>query len=191
MNRALWVALVASLLSTSGCATLFNGTKTEVKIDSRPQAASFTIVSNGGGLGSTKDVEVATGTTPAVVNLKNKSEYILTVKLDGYQDAKVPLEQDWSRWVICSGLCGLIPLGIDVLTGGFWKIQPEDVMVMLRPASAMPPGVPGAPRAPGAAPAPGASGEPSDDGRLYLIVVRKDKDGELRQLVVPMIPDIA
>jgi hypothetical protein len=235
--------LVALGLSTAGCATVFNGTTTDIKIVSEPAQASFTITSAGGnGVTSTKGVEEVTGTTPAKVNLSNRSEYQLTVKLEGYEEAKVRIRQSVNNWLICSALCGLVPAGVDVLTGGMWNLEPGEIAVTLKraapaqwppggqpypypypypyPGAAPPPGgqpypypgpaptpPPGGPPypygpaptwvpPPGAAPAPppGASwapvGEPQPEGeRLFLVVFRKGPDGQMMQLVVPMIPE--
>ncbi len=187
---ALAAALAAPTLG--GCATLFNGTSDSVHIESSPSAARYAITSAGGGVTSTKDVTVASGTTPATVSLSKKNTYVLAVKLEGYEEGRVTIGQDFNGWFIVSALCGLVPAGVDVLSGGMWDLSPTQVHVELRrlePAKA-PEVAPPAP-APPPSDAPTTvrfDGEPAPAGasNLYLFVYRKGPDGETRYLALPL-----
>lgn len=194
--------LLLSLLSLnlSGCATIFHGTSTDISINSEPARAKFRIVSTGGGVTSTKGVEYASGVTPANVSLSQKSEYIVYVKAEGYEEAKIPVQQTLNGWLICSGLCGLIPAGIDVLTGGMWNLKPDEISVSLVPVSnAVPaaPGAPAAPTAPGAPAAPAApalapqpTAEGGPDHTLFVVLRARGEDGQVRYTAIPLLPEI-
>ncbi|HEU4407596.1 MAG TPA: hypothetical protein VFS43_20185 [Polyangiaceae bacterium] len=195
--RKLACALALATPALGGCATLFNGTSDSVHIESSPSAARYAITSAGGGITATKDVTVASGTTPATVNLSKKSAYVLTVKLEGYQESKVPIDQDFNGWIILSALCGILPAGIDVLTGGMWDLTPEQIHVELRRLGPAPaPGAPPAPAAPATGEPPSSvrlDGEPAPAGasNLYLFVYRRGPDGETRYLSQPLVPEAA
>lgn len=174
----LWAAL-------PGCATIIHGTSSEIAIQSEPTSAKFRVISTGGGISSTKGVEYASGVTPAKVMLSQKSEYVVLLKADGYEEAKIPIQQTLNGWLICSGLCGLIPAGIDVLTGGMWNLEPEQISVSLVPMRGGPP-APGAP-VPPAAPV-SATGEPGT--MLYAVLRARGSDGQVHYTAIPLIPEI-
>ncbi|MEK6606029.1 MAG: hypothetical protein AABZ30_00040 [Myxococcota bacterium] len=168
------IALIGLLSATLGCATIFNGSTTDVKIDSRPTAARFTIVSSKGiGLRDAGN-EVANGKTPAKVRLNNSTTYVVTVKAEGYREAKVFIDQSFNAWTICSIACGLIGVGVDLLSGGMWDLKPDQIMVTLETA---------APAPAQSVAATASSGEP----RAYLVLYRRDAPGEMRRLAVPLV----
>jgi hypothetical protein len=184
--------LLLLLFAASGCATIINGTDSDVQIASRPEQATFKVVSVGGGITSTTGVEVASGTTPAKVNLSNKSEYIVKVQLAGYHEAQVNIRHSFNAWVICSALCGIVPAGIDVLTGGMWNMKPDDVVIVLKPAEAAPPPV-APPSTPNAPPPDGVEHhvdaiDANSESTMYVAVYRRNSDGLLLQQTVPLIP---
>lgn len=202
MNRLLFLAsLTLALSTTTGCATMFNGTHHDLEVTSTPVPATFRVVTAGGGLTSSVGIDVATGRTPAKIEINKKSDYIVHVKAEGFEEAKVPLQRTFNGWTVCSLLCGLLPAGIDLLTGGMWDLEPGRVLVTLRPV-ATPPAAPGTtpaapPVQPGALPPPpppppGTPGmTQGSEPRMYLFVFRKDDDGQLRYLAVPLVPETA
>jgi hypothetical protein len=191
--RKLAYALALATPALGGCATLFNGTSDTLHVESSPSGARYSIMSAGGGITATKGITVASGTTPATFNLSKKSTYVLNVKLEGYQEASVTINQDFNGWIILSALCGLIPAGIDVLTGGMWDLSPSQIHVELRRlAPALPPGTP--PASPPTSEPPSsvrfdAEPAPASASNLYLFVFRKGPDGETRYLAQPLIPE--
>ncbi|HEU4535975.1 MAG TPA: hypothetical protein VFS00_17745, partial [Polyangiaceae bacterium] len=117
--------------------------------------------------------------------------YVLTVKLEGYQESKITINQDFNGWIILSALCGIVPAGIDVLTGGMWDLTPEQIHVELRRLGPAP-AAPAAPAAPSEAPSSvRLDGEPAPAGasNLYLFVYRKGPDGETRYVSQPLVPE--
>lgn len=192
--RTLAGALALAAPALGGCATLFNGTSDSVHLESSPSSARYTITSAGGGITATKDVTVASGTTPATVSLSKKSTYVLSVKLEGYQASKVTINQDFNGWIILSALCGIIPAGIDVLTGGMWDLSPSQIHVELRrledpraPADAPPAAPPPAVDPPTSVRLDGAP--PAGASDLYLFVYRQGPDGETRYVALPLVPE--
>jgi hypothetical protein len=197
MSRSTLVsAIFASVvLACAGCATVFSGTKQEVGINSNPQRATYRVFTAGGALGSTKGQEVANGRTPDVVELSRKNDYIVKVKVDGYREATVKINQDFNYWVICSAACGVIGVGIDALSGAFWKLDQDKVAITLEPASRVPANsAPAKPDQP-PPPPPASAGDPTVENeqpaeeRLYLTVYRRDDDGRLRHIAVPLVPE--
>lgn len=194
--RRLVCALTLATPALGGCATIFNGTSDSVHIESSPSAARYSIRSAGGGVTATKDITVASGTTPATVSLSKKSTYVLSVKLEGYQESQVTINQDFNGWIILSALCGIIPAGIDVLTGGMWDLTPSQVHVELRrlapvaPPATTPAAPPGTPPTSDTPTTVRFDGEPVP-GRsdLYLFVYRKGPDGETRYVAQPLVPE--
>lgn len=190
--------LPAALIAGAGCATVFTGTKQDVEIDSNPQQAYYRVITAGGALGSTDGQEVAHGRTPDVVELSRKNDYIVKVKVEGYREATVKITQDFNYWVICSAVCGLIGVGIDALSGAFWELDTNKVALTLVPAAQVPrpapaPAVPGSPEPGQPPPVPeGATTVQNDQSggdRLYLMVYRRDDEGRLRHLAVPLVPE--
>lgn len=184
--RLACLLLLPALLG--GCATLFHGTKSEITVDSRPQQASFSFTTAGNGsLSNAPGLVLGSGVTPATVTLPNKNDYVLSLKLAGYQETRVLIDRSLNGWFICSAICGLIPGGVDALTGAMWNLEPEQITVTLAPA--------GAPAAPLAAPpADGTSASNDDITNIdgvelvaHAVVFRKGSDGQLRYLSVPLV----
>lgn len=196
MRKFLTVAALALLVG--GCGTIINGSRSSVRIDSNPTKASFVVVSAGGGIGSSIGMEVAKGVTPAVVELSHKSNYQVTISYPGFEDVKVPVSQDFSYWTLCSAICGLIPAGVDVLTGGAWKLEPETIAIGMKqiypqqpaPASTPVPAAPTQPALPPPPPPPPGStvqGPIEQGPSLYVVLMRKDPEGQIRYLAIPLV----
>lgn len=147
-------------LCVAGCAALVSGSKQKVEITSSPEQASFKIL-------NTLNVEVASGTTPETVKLPRKSEYVVHIELEGYKEAKVPLERGTNGWVWGNILCGgLIGLLVDFTSGSAYKLEPDQVHLELVTAQ-------------------------YGDGihsETYAVLTRVDDQGQLRVLPVPLIP---
>ena len=106
-------ALALSLMVTS-CATIFSGTKQNVRFSSNPPSALVFI----------DDVEV--GKTPFEMKLNRKSEHSVKMELDGYQTYQTRLTQKFNGW--CVGnifIGGLIGIVVDVSTGAMYNLSPN------------------------------------------------------------------
>jgi hypothetical protein len=152
--------VIVFLLTLIGCATVFKGTTQDVALNSNPQKASVKVKSMAG-------VEIFSGTTPTAVKLPKKSEYIVTIDMQGYKPSTVQITQSLEGWfwgnLICGGVIGMI---IDYVSGAMWDLEPEQVSVSLVTASVN-----------------------GTDTRTYAVFMAYDKDGNLRSLAVPLIRD--
>ena len=119
--------LLACIL-VSGCASIVDGGRKSVKIDSEPSGATFTIY-NG------KGVAVNTNTTPAKVKLKRSQGYFqgevykLVFEAPGYYPGESTIRYKVDGWyfgnVIFGGLIGLAV--VDPLTGSMWTLSPRQL----------------------------------------------------------------
>ena len=124
MKRALAIAL----LLLPGCATLINGTHTDVPIRSEPPGASFELRNQDGLL-------VASGETPATVNVSRSrspwkpARYELTVSKPGYLAKRTPLKTRLDAWGFIDWLL-FFPSLVDYSVGSAWRIEEPAVQVL-------------------------------------------------------------
>ncbi len=112
---ALGLPLVAGLIIAS-CATIMHGTSQDIGIMSKPTGATVII-----------DNKVQ-GSTPLVASLSRKSSHIVRINLEGYESFETTITRSTSGWVwgnIVFG--GLIGLAVDAITGGLYKLKPEQI----------------------------------------------------------------
>jgi len=131
MKRSLKVlTFVLTVMLISSCAYLIGGgDNQDVKVDSSPAGATFSIATIGG-------VPIIDGVTPASVNLKRKDRYLLTVNMDGYKESTMMIDQTLNMMVLGNLLCGGIPGGVvDALTGAMWTLEPEQIIITLELAA--------------------------------------------------------
>jgi hypothetical protein len=115
---ALGGATLAALVV--GCATIMHGTTQGIGFSSTPSGASITV-----------DNQIY-GTTPAVVELDRKHPHIVKIELAGYQPFEATITRSVSGWVwgnIVFG--GLIGLAVDAISGGLYKLSPEQMHAVL------------------------------------------------------------
>jgi uncharacterized protein YceK len=125
MHRTTLVALIVSALALSACASIMHGTSQDVGISSTPTSASVT-------------VDNATqGTTPFVAKLSRKDNHIIHIAADGYAPADLTLTHSTSGWVWGNLLFGgIIGLAVDAISGGLYKLTPEQLNTTLAKQSA-------------------------------------------------------
>jgi hypothetical protein len=119
----LWtrVALMFLLAFTAGCATIMNGSRQNVALSSSPTGAQVTV--NG----------VTLGTTPMVTGLKRRDTQLIRISMEGYEPFELGMTRSVSGWVwgnIIFG--GFIGLGVDAVSGGLYKLSPEQVTAQLQ-----------------------------------------------------------
>jgi len=122
LNRNYLIAVagtVVVLLATViffGCATIMHGTSQEIGIQSRPTGATVTINNQ------------EYGKTPVVAKLSRKDNHTVHLTLDGYQpfDATITRSTSGCVWgnIVFGGLIGL---AVDAISGGLYKLSPEQV----------------------------------------------------------------
>jgi len=125
MHRTTLVALIVSVLALSACASIMHGTSQDVGISSTPTSA-FVTVDN-----------AANGQTPFVAKLSRKDNHVIHITADGYAPADLTLTHSTSGWVWGNLLFGgIIGLAVDAITGGLYKLTPEQLNATLAKQSA-------------------------------------------------------
>jgi hypothetical protein len=107
-------------LGVASCASIIHGTHQDVGISSNPTGAAVSIDN------------VATGHTPVIAKLARKSNHIVRMELPGYQPVEATLTCGVSGWVwgnIAFG--GLVGLAVDAISGGMYKLTPDQVSASL------------------------------------------------------------
>jgi predicted small secreted protein len=120
MNRSIMLALVASAMSLSACASIMHGTSQDVGISSSPTGASVTVDNS------------MKAQTPFVAKLSRKDNHIIRVAADGYAPADLTLTRSTSGWVWGNVVFGgIIGLAVDAMTGGLYNLSPEQLTTTL------------------------------------------------------------
>ncbi|TVQ62601.1 MAG: PEGA domain-containing protein [Phycisphaerales bacterium] len=102
--------------SLFGCGTIVNGTTQGIGFSSTPSGASIIVNSE------------KIGVTPSIVNLNRKDTHIIKIELPGYQPFEATLTRSVSGWVWGNILFGgLIGLAVDAVSGGLYKLSPEQL----------------------------------------------------------------
>ena len=108
--------LVAILLSTGGCATLFSGSSDEVTFESDPPGAMVRVDG------------IDKGETPVTVSVDRDAVWFSDRKeiemiKDGYEDRSFEMQTEWVPISILNMFTG-VGWAVDVYTGNMWKAQP-------------------------------------------------------------------
>lgn len=117
--RLLIVSLIL-LAFIAGCATIMHGSSQSVGISSTPSGANVTI-DNG-----------ERGKTPIVAKLSRKDHHVVKIELQGYETYEGTLTRQTSGWVwgnIVFG--GLVGLAVDAISGGLYKLTPNQISTNL------------------------------------------------------------
>lgn len=132
-KRILSVFVVLSLLLPGACASIVNGTRQKVKIETEPVSADVVVIDKAG-------MKVCESETPCELKLQrgrgyfSPSEYTVRLDHEAYEPEQVRLKGNVSGWYfgnfILGGLIGL--LGVDPATGGMWSLHPGKVKVDLK-----------------------------------------------------------
>jgi hypothetical protein len=123
-----WLFIMALLSTTfiiNGCATVINGTTQEVGISTDPSGATLCV----DGREYYK--------SPAKIIMKRKDDHMVEVTKDGYDKENVNIKSVISGAVAGNLLLGgLIGVGVDALSGGASRLEPDNINVRLRPLTA-------------------------------------------------------
>jgi PEGA domain len=113
------------LLVVTGCATIIHGTRQDVGISSTPTGASVTIDN------------LQSGTTPVFSKLRRKENHVVRISLAGYQPMDLTLTSSVSGWVWGNlAIGGLVGLAVDAISGGMYKLSPQELSAALGGTSA-------------------------------------------------------
>jgi hypothetical protein len=111
---------VSAAIAITGCASIMHGSTQKVGISSTPTGAMVTVDNQ------------QLGKTPIFANLKRKNEHIVMIEMPGYQPASLTLTKSVSGWVWGNVVFGgLIGLAVDGISGGLYKLSPEQLNTQL------------------------------------------------------------
>ena len=109
------------LMMLTGCATIMHGTRQSVGISSYPSKADVWV--------DNKYI----GKSPTVVKLTRKDNHYVRVELKGYAPYETTLTHQVSGWVFGNlAYGGLLGLAVDAISGGLYKLTPEQVEVEMK-----------------------------------------------------------
>jgi hypothetical protein len=116
MIKKISLALIICFSLTS-CATIFKGTKEEVRFESKPGSAEIWIDG------------VKFGNSPVVVTLESKKTYTIEFHLNGKTKTVRLTNHMNAGYLILDILCGLVPVIVDAATGAWFKLDSNNVIV--------------------------------------------------------------
>ena len=98
------------------CATIMNGTTQSIIFKSEPAGASVTVD------------RMFIGKTPTAAALSRSDTHTVEIDLDGYEKAGFVINKKVSKWVWGNILLGgVIGLVVDLVTGGIYVLNPEEI----------------------------------------------------------------
>lgn len=111
--------LLCSTLTS--CATIMHGTNQAVGISSNPSNAYIWVDRN------------YVGNTPLIVELSRKDNHIVCIELPGYLPYEINFSRQLSGWVFGNIVFGgFIGVAVDAVSGGLYKLTPDQVQAELR-----------------------------------------------------------
>lgn len=131
--RNIALALTCTTL-LAGCATIVDGNRQQITVDSNPKGAKIFVASkskkNGQEIISRRS---AAGVTPATVSVPRKDGVII-LEMEGYETTEVPMKRRMNGWVIGNVIMGsLLSTSIDSSTGAANEFDPGEFLVEMKP----------------------------------------------------------
>jgi len=115
------ISLFVACVMLAGCATIMNQTTQSIGMSSNPTGATVTVDG------------APHGKTPVVARLSRKENHFVKMELEGFEPYETTLTRRVSGWVwgnVAFG--GLIGLAIDAISGGLYKLTPDQITAELR-----------------------------------------------------------
>lgn len=111
------VILFLSIVSLTGCATIMHGETQRIGVSSSPSGASVIV-----------DGTSSWGKTPVFVDLAREKEHIIKIEMANYTPIEMTITKKVSNWAWGNIVFGMvIGLAVDALSGGLYKLEPEQV----------------------------------------------------------------
>ncbi len=129
-NISMYSLLLILGLIAFGCASIMEGGKQSLPIDSTPPGAKVRVVNT-----RTGEI-VAEGTTPLTITLNRgagffkKGKYKVIIEKEGYDTKEVEIKGEPNLWYIGGNLVFGNLIGwliVDPITGAMWTLQPKDI----------------------------------------------------------------
>jgi len=114
----------------NACGAMMGGGSTEISLTSEPDKVEVEIKPTG------EKVE-----TPATVKLKNNQDYIFIAKKEGYKEQTQTIKKEIKTdalvcdilWFLPGLIPGAIAIGVDLSTGGLYKLDKNTVHFIMEP----------------------------------------------------------
>lgn len=114
--------LLSCFLIYSGCATIFSGSRDEIKLSSEPGGAKVVVDGQ------------ERGKTPLKLSLKKGKDYQVEFTKEGYEKKMVSLTYSLGAgWLILDILTGLVGILVDALTGNWNSLDYDSYKAILEP----------------------------------------------------------
>jgi hypothetical protein len=112
-----------ALLAVAGCGMIAHGTSQSIVCTTTPAGAVV------------KSADGTTCSTPCTFTLKRKKDDVLTIEAEGYETATLSVHSILAASSAANVLLpgGLVCWGIDVVSGGGYRLVPDRVDVNLKP----------------------------------------------------------
>ncbi len=122
MKRFLSIVFIAlSAIMFTNCASIIHGSRQSVSISSNPSKATVTI--------DGRDE----GKTPITVDLSRKDHHMVQINLNGYLPYETKFTRKVDGWIAGNIVFGgLIGLAVDAITGGMYKLTPDQIEADLK-----------------------------------------------------------
>ncbi|HET7565088.1 MAG TPA: PEGA domain-containing protein [Gemmatimonadaceae bacterium] len=119
------ILLVLAVLATSGCGTIIHGSSQSIGLSSTPTDARVWVDKQ------------ELGKTPMIATLSRKDNHVIRMELAGYQPFEATITRSVSGWVVGNLVFGgLVGLAVDAISGGLYKLTPDQVAGQLAKQSA-------------------------------------------------------
>lgn len=112
---------ITLLTLLSSCASIMNGTRQPIGICTNPSNAEVWLDNT------------FVGKSPIILEMTRSHNHYLRIELEGYEPYAIAFTREISGWVVGNlAFGGFIGLAVDALTGGIYKLTPDQVQVELR-----------------------------------------------------------
>lgn len=119
VNKIITTLMLTTTLTS--CATIMHGTRQTVGISSNPSDAWIWVDRN------------YVGNTPLILELSRKDNHTVRIELPGYMPYEIQFTKEVSGWVFGNIVIGgFIGLAVDAISGGIYRLTPEQVHAELR-----------------------------------------------------------
>jgi len=103
-----------------GCATIIEGSDTEMTVESEPDGAMVSV--NG----------TKRGTTPAKFSLPKDESHTIKIEKEGFETKTITVSNDIAvQWVVVDIVVGTLPILVDAVTGAWYRLDQTDIAVEL------------------------------------------------------------
>lgn len=118
MKKVLLTGLIATVLLTSSCAIMFQGSKKDVAVKSMTPGASIYVNGN------------LEGTDAVSLRLSRKTNHTVMVKKEGFETKTVDIRKHTQvGWVLFDIFVNILALPVDAITGA-WNTFDKDMITV-------------------------------------------------------------